>query len=74
MIPSNVEFAKGKNYLAGYKYCSTCGLWFKQADRIIVRCPFCGSLVRNSPRRKNNYQKILILRKRIDPVRYGIEI
>lgn len=40
---------KGK-YAMGYKFCSTCRVYFKISN---IRCPICGKLMRSSPRKKS---------------------
>jgi len=40
-------------YADGYKYCSRCRVYIK-TDK--TRCPYCGVLLRSSPRKKK-YQK-----------------
>ncbi|MEM2042218.1 MAG: hypothetical protein QW410_02560 [Nitrososphaerota archaeon] len=46
-----------RSYAAGYKYCSRCRV-YRLTDS--VRCPYCGILLRNSPRKK----------KPVDPSKY----
>jgi len=38
-----------RSYAAGYKYCSRCRAYHLTDS---VRCPYCGILLRNSPRKK----------------------
>jgi len=38
-----------RSYANGYKYCSRCRT-YHLTDK--VRCPYCGTLLRNSPRKK----------------------
>jgi uncharacterized paraquat-inducible protein A len=38
-----------RSYAAGYKYCSRCRTYHLTDS---VRCPYCGILLRNSPRKK----------------------
>lgn len=40
-----------KGYMAGYKYCSRCRQYMKVNSN---RCPYCRTLLRNSPRKKRN--------------------
>ncbi|MCS7117812.1 MAG: hypothetical protein NZ957_03400 [Thaumarchaeota archaeon] len=46
-----------RSYAAGYRYCSRCRVYHLTDS---VRCPYCGILLRNSPRKK----------KPVDPSRY----
>lgn len=46
-----------RSYAAGYKYCSRCRVYHLTDS---VRCPYCGILLRNSPRKK----------KPVDPSKY----
>jgi len=46
-----------RSYAAGYKYCSRCRTYHLTDS---VRCPYCGILLRNSPRKK----------KPVDPSKY----
>jgi len=38
-----------RSYANGYKYCSRCRVYHLTEG---VRCPYCGILLRNSPRKK----------------------
>lgn len=38
-----------RSYANGYKYCSRCRVYYLTES---VRCPYCGILLRNSPRKK----------------------
>jgi rRNA maturation endonuclease Nob1 len=38
-----------RSYANGYKYCSRCRVYHLTDG---VRCPYCGILLRNSPRKK----------------------
>ena len=44
-----IEVSPKRGYAKGYKYCSRCRLYIL-TDR--VRCPYCGVILRNSPRKK----------------------
>jgi len=45
------------SYADGYKYCSRCRLYIKIDG---VRCPFCGALLRSSPRKKKYRKKYVV--------------
>ncbi|RLG09398.1 MAG: hypothetical protein DRN64_03960 [Thaumarchaeota archaeon] len=40
-----------RSYANGYKYCSRCRIYYLTDS---VRCPYCGILLRNSPRKKKS--------------------
>ncbi|MEM3951873.1 MAG: hypothetical protein QXP74_00465 [Nitrososphaerota archaeon] len=40
-----------RSYANGYKYCSRCRVYYLTES---VRCPYCGILLRNSPRKKKS--------------------
>lgn len=44
-----VKVGSRRSYANGYKYCSRCRV-YHLTDK--VRCPYCGTLLRNSPRKK----------------------
>ena len=45
-----IKVTSRRGYAKGYKYCSRCRLYIL-TDR--VRCPYCGVILRNSPRKKH---------------------
>ncbi len=44
-----VQKSSRRSYANGYKYCSRCRVYHLTDG---VRCPYCGILLRNSPRKK----------------------
>lgn len=44
-----IRYPARRSYAAGYKYCSRCRTYHLTDS---VRCPYCGILLRNSPRKK----------------------
>lgn len=47
----SLKISGKKKYSEGYKYCRRCGVFYLVDSN---RCPACGKILRNSPRRKKN--------------------
>ena len=54
-----------RHYCDGKKYCSNCRKYFRTED---WRCPYCHSILRDSPRQRKDKQKRVI--PRVDPSKY----
>ncbi|MEM3114334.1 MAG: hypothetical protein QXY72_04245 [Nitrososphaerota archaeon] len=48
-----------RSYANGYKYCSRCRVYYLTES---VRCPYCGILLRNSPRKKKSLRNTKVVR------------
>lgn len=48
-----------RSYANGYKYCSRCRVYYLTDS---VRCPYCGILLRNSPRKKKSLKNAKVVR------------
>ena len=55
MATEGIKVSSKRSYDNGYKYCSRCGLYILMDG---VRCPYCGVLLRNSPRRKSYWRRV----------------
>ncbi len=49
MLLEQPKMSLRRSYANGYKYCSRCRVYYLTES---VRCPYCGILLRNSPRKK----------------------
>ncbi|MCS7132199.1 MAG: hypothetical protein NZ918_00550 [Aigarchaeota archaeon] len=47
-----------RSYANGYKYCSRCRVYYLTDS---VRCPYCGILLRNSPRKKKSLRNARVI-------------
>ncbi|MCD6536189.1 MAG: hypothetical protein J7K49_05235 [Thaumarchaeota archaeon] len=47
-----------RSYANGYKYCSRCRVYYLTDS---VRCPYCGILLRNSPRKKKSLRNAKVV-------------
>lgn len=47
-----------RSYANGYKYCSRCRVYYLTDS---VRCPYCGILLRNSPRKKKSLRSAKVI-------------
>ncbi len=47
-----------RSYANGYKYCSRCRIYYLTDS---VRCPYCGILLRNSPRKKKSLKNAKVV-------------
>jgi len=48
-----------RSYANGYKYCSRCRVYYLTDS---VRCPYCGILLRNSPRKKKSLRNAKVVK------------
>ncbi|MCS7126157.1 MAG: hypothetical protein NZ929_04520 [Aigarchaeota archaeon] len=51
MLLEQPKMSLRRSYANGYKYCSRCRVYYLTES---VRCPYCGILLRNSPRKKKS--------------------
>lgn len=51
MLIEQPKMSLRRSYANGYKYCSRCRVYYLTES---VRCPYCGILLRNSPRKKKS--------------------
>ncbi len=54
MLLEQPKMSLRRSYANGYKYCSRCRAYYLTDS---VRCPYCGILLRNSPRKKKAIEK-----------------
>jgi len=47
-----------RSYANGYKYCSRCRIYYLTDS---VRCPYCGILLRNAPRKKKSLKNAKVV-------------
>ena len=48
-----------RSYANGYKYCSRCRVYYLTDS---VRCPYCGILLRNSPRKTKSLRNAKVVK------------
>jgi uncharacterized paraquat-inducible protein A len=58
-LDNKPQMSLRRSYANGYKYCSRCRIYYLTDS---VRCPYCGILLRNSPRKKKSLKNTKVVR------------
>lgn len=59
MLLEQPKMSLRRSYANGYKYCSRCRVYYLTDS---VRCPYCGILLRNSPRKKKSLRNTKVVK------------
>lgn len=57
-LDKRLQMSLRRSYANGYKYCSRCRIYYLTDS---VRCPYCGILLRNSPRKKKSLKNAKVV-------------
>ncbi len=58
LLEKQPKMSLRRSYANGYKYCSRCRVYYLTDS---VRCPYCGILLRNSPRKKKSLRNAKVV-------------
>ncbi|OYT67710.1 MAG: hypothetical protein B6U65_02525 [Candidatus Wolframiiraptor sp. EX4484-121] len=58
LLEKQPKMSLRRSYANGYKYCSRCRVYYLTDS---VRCPYCGILLRNSPRKKKSLRNTKVV-------------
>jgi len=58
LLENQPKMSLRRSYANGYKYCSRCRVYYLTDS---VRCPYCGILLRNSPRKKKSLRNAKVV-------------
>ena len=58
LLEKQPKMSLRRSYANGYKYCSRCRVYYLTDS---VRCPYCGILLRNSPRKRKSLRNAKVV-------------